>query len=159
MTATTEVVISEKSKLELASVDFSGIAVSRMSTMRMPAGGRRQAVAYFDLLDLGVRDHLFPLLDVGLDIGGELRRACSPTGSKPSGTIFSLHVGHARRSPAISFCSRSTISFGVPAGTSMPCMVSASWPVMPASAMVGTSGSAGERFGGGDGERRAACRP
>ena len=37
MTATTDVVISEKSKLELASDDFSGIAVSRMSTMRMIA--------------------------------------------------------------------------------------------------------------------------
>ncbi len=35
MTATTEVVISLKSKLELASFDFSGIAVSRISTMRM----------------------------------------------------------------------------------------------------------------------------
>jgi hypothetical protein len=35
MTATTDVVISEKSKLELASDDLSGIAVSRMSTMRM----------------------------------------------------------------------------------------------------------------------------
>ena len=35
MTATTEVVISEKSMLELASVELSGIAVSRMSTMRM----------------------------------------------------------------------------------------------------------------------------
>ena len=35
MTATTDVVISEKSKLELASDDFNGIAVSRMSTMRM----------------------------------------------------------------------------------------------------------------------------
>ena len=34
ITATTEVVISEKSKLELASFDFSGTAVSRMSTMR-----------------------------------------------------------------------------------------------------------------------------
>jgi hypothetical protein len=35
ITATTEVVISLKSKLELASLDLSGIAVSRMSMMRM----------------------------------------------------------------------------------------------------------------------------
>ena len=47
---------------------------------------------------------------------------------------------------AISVCSRSTISFGVPAGTSTPCMVSASWPLIPSSSSVGTSGSAGERF-------------
>jgi len=35
MTATTDVVISEKSKPELRRSDFSGIAVSRISTMRM----------------------------------------------------------------------------------------------------------------------------
>jgi len=35
ITATTDVVISVKSKLELASVDLSGIAVSRMSTIRI----------------------------------------------------------------------------------------------------------------------------
>src|SRR5581483_9936634 len=35
MTATTEVVISEKLKLELASVELSGTDVSRMSTMRI----------------------------------------------------------------------------------------------------------------------------
>src|SRR5690349_4947221 len=35
MTATTEVVISEKSKLEFLRSDLSGIARSRMSTMRM----------------------------------------------------------------------------------------------------------------------------
>ena len=35
ITATTDVVISEKSKLELASFDLSGIAVSRISTIRM----------------------------------------------------------------------------------------------------------------------------
>jgi hypothetical protein len=35
MTATTEVVISEKSMLELASDEFNGTPVSRMSTMRM----------------------------------------------------------------------------------------------------------------------------
>src|SRR5947199_8526056 len=35
MTATTEVVISEKSKLELLMSDFSGTAHSRMSTIRM----------------------------------------------------------------------------------------------------------------------------
>ena len=38
------------------------------------------------------------------------------------------------------------MSFGVPAGASTPCMVSDSWPSTPASAMVGTSGSAGERL-------------
>src|SRR5690348_5607633 len=47
---------------------------------------------------------------------------------------------------AISFCSVATTSLGVPLGTNTPCMVSDSWPVMPASAMVGTSGSALERF-------------
>ena len=35
ITATTEVVISEKSMLELASVEFSGTAVSRISTIRI----------------------------------------------------------------------------------------------------------------------------
>jgi len=35
MTATTEVVISEKSKLELRMSDFTGAAHSRMSTIRM----------------------------------------------------------------------------------------------------------------------------
>src|SRR4051794_3196624 len=35
MTATTEVVISEKSMLEFLRSDFSGIAVSRISTMRI----------------------------------------------------------------------------------------------------------------------------
>src|ERR1051325_2086520 len=35
MTATTDVVISEKSMLEFFRSDFSGIAVSRMSTMRI----------------------------------------------------------------------------------------------------------------------------
>src|SRR5215510_584787 len=35
MTATMEVVISEKSKLEFLRSDLSGIAVSRISTMRM----------------------------------------------------------------------------------------------------------------------------
>ncbi|MFZ0721609.1 MAG: hypothetical protein WAM99_12165, partial [Xanthobacteraceae bacterium] len=35
ITATTEVVISEKLNPELASVELSGTAVSRMSTMRM----------------------------------------------------------------------------------------------------------------------------
>jgi len=35
MTATIDVVISEKSKLEFLRSDLSGIAVSRISTMRM----------------------------------------------------------------------------------------------------------------------------
>jgi hypothetical protein len=35
MMATTDVIISEKKKPELTSDDFSGIAVSRMSVMRM----------------------------------------------------------------------------------------------------------------------------
>ena len=38
------------------------------------------------------------------------------------------------------------ISFGVPAGATMPVSVSLSSPGTPASAMVGTSGSAGERW-------------
>src|SRR6266550_4698546 len=46
---------------------------------------------------------------------------------------------------AISVCSRSTIDFGVPAGNSTPCMVSASWFLIPSSSSVGTSGNAGER--------------
>jgi hypothetical protein len=41
---------------------------------------------------------------------------------------------------------RATMSSGVPAGASKPLMVSASWSGMPASAMVGTSGSAAERL-------------
>ena len=47
---------------------------------------------------------------------------------------------------AISTCNSSMIAFDVPAGTSTPCMVSASWSLMPASSKVGTSGSAAERF-------------
>jgi hypothetical protein len=39
----------------------------------------------------------------------------------------------------------STIAFGVPAGTTMPVKVLNSWPLMPASAMVGTFGSAAPR--------------
>ena len=46
----------------------------------------------------------------------------------------------------ISFCSRSTISFGVPAGTNTPVMVSASWSLMPISSSVGMSGSVSSRF-------------
>ncbi len=42
ITATTEVVISEKSKLELRNDDFSGIAVSRISVMRMGSGSCRR---------------------------------------------------------------------------------------------------------------------
>src|SRR5438552_2700593 len=66
ITATTEVVISEKSKPEFASCDFSRIAVSRMSRMRISAS--------FDLLDACVADDLGPPRDIGLDLGRELRR-------------------------------------------------------------------------------------
>src|ERR1700681_709785 len=69
MTATTEVVSSEKSMLELASVEFSGTAVSRMSTMRMIYRVR----LLLDLRNLGVDDDAMPPLDFLLDIGGEFR--------------------------------------------------------------------------------------
>ena len=68
-----------------------------------------------------------------------------PEGSKPSTAIFSFTSGLARIA-AISRCSRLTISFGVPAGASTPCMVSASCPLMPSSSSVGTSGSAAARL-------------
>jgi len=81
-TATTEVVISEKSMLEFFRSDFSGIAVSRISTMRMslptpPSGwshegkpvGEDSNLRYVRLLD-----HSLPLGNVGLHIGRERRR-------------------------------------------------------------------------------------
>jgi hypothetical protein len=45
ITATTDVVISEKSKPELRSSDLIGIAVSRMSTMRMVPRSRLSSSA------------------------------------------------------------------------------------------------------------------
>ena len=68
-----------------------------------------------------------------------------PDGSKPSDSTFSFTSGNCRIA-AISRCSRFTISFGVPAGTSTPCMVSASCPLTPSSSSVGTSGSAAARL-------------
>src|ERR1700728_841969 len=65
MTVTTDVVISEKSILELASVDFSGIAVSRISVMRMGS---------LNLRDLGVDDDPMPLVDVFPQISGKFLR-------------------------------------------------------------------------------------
>src|SRR5689334_22087211 len=73
MTATTEVVISEKSKPELRRSDFSGIAVSRMSTMRMDCPFER-ARARLLYLDVRLADHLAPLVDLELDLPGELLR-------------------------------------------------------------------------------------
>src|SRR6266403_663556 len=66
------------------------------------------------------------------------------TGTKPMASRRSFTSGNATLR-TISRCSRSIISFGVPAGTSTPSKVSASWPGNPASAIVGTSGSAEER--------------
>src|SRR5215510_4225372 len=68
ITATTDVVISLKSKLELASVDFNGIAASRMSTMRIAQKTRGS----LNLRDVGVLDHLTPLVDFFFDVGGKL---------------------------------------------------------------------------------------
>src|ERR1700730_17886681 len=77
MTATTDVVISEKSMLELASVEFSGIAVSRMSTMRMiisdftslsPMGRGESIHLYPRRLH-----HRVPARAFGLDALGEFR--------------------------------------------------------------------------------------
>src|SRR5262249_36020610 len=59
MTATTDVVISEKSKLELLSCDLSGIAVSRMSTIR-------SLVSFH--FDIGGADDRPPLLGLRLVI-------------------------------------------------------------------------------------------
>jgi hypothetical protein len=61
------------------------------------------------------------------------------TGLKPSVASPSLTSGRATLL-AISRESSSTISFGVPAGATMPVSVSASCPLMPCSAKVGTSG-------------------
>src|SRR5258708_38463390 len=66
------------------------------------------------------------------------------TGTKPIASRRSFTSGNATLR-TISRSSRSMISFGVPAGTSTPSKVSASWPGNPASAIVGTSGSAEER--------------
>jgi hypothetical protein len=46
----------------------------------------------------------------------------------------------------ISALSRATTVFGTPAGATMPFQVLASYPGTPASAIVGTSGRASERF-------------
>src|SRR5947209_9842729 len=67
MTATTEVVISEKSMLEFFRSDFSGIAVSRISVMRIKP--IRPSLLHFDV---GVLDDLAPFGDLHLDPGGEL---------------------------------------------------------------------------------------
>ena len=45
-----------------------------------------------------------------------------------------------------SFCNRSTIGFGVPAGATSPFKSSDSWPGKPDSVVVGTSGKSGERL-------------
>src|SRR5262245_18251533 len=67
------------------------------------------------------------------------------TGAKPSVSSFSFTSGSAT-SYLIYWLRRSTTSLGVAAGTTMPVSVSPSWPGMPASAAVCTSGSAGTRW-------------
>ena len=69
----------------------------------------------------------------------------SPSGMTPSSSSFGLMSGDLTI-VAISFCSRSTIALGVPAGTNTPVMVSASWSLMPNSSSVGTSGNVSSRF-------------
>src|SRR5215213_4178443 len=72
MTATTDVVISEKSMLEFFRSDFNGIAVSRISTMRM--GWLACQASKLNLRNVRLLDHPFPFGDVGLHIGGERGR-------------------------------------------------------------------------------------
>src|SRR3984957_7800753 len=84
MTATTDVVISEKSMLELASVEFSGTAVSRMSVMRMT-----ESLVHVNASGL---DHFAPARGFGLDAFGEFGR-CVGDGDKAEGVEFFLHFG------------------------------------------------------------------
>src|SRR5471030_2041677 len=76
ITATTDVVISVKSKLELARLDRSGTAVSRISTMRIRNFSRTAALAsrLLNLRDLRVVDHLRPFLQLDVDPRGEFVR-------------------------------------------------------------------------------------
>src|SRR5580658_6031173 len=82
MTATTDVVISEKSMLELASVEFSGTAVSRMSVMRM-------TVSLIHMYP-GRLHHFAPARRFDLDAFGEFGR-CVGDGDKAEGVEFFLH--------------------------------------------------------------------
>src|SRR5215472_10211701 len=72
MTATTEVVISEKSMLELASVELSGTEVSRISTMRMG----QESLQLFDV-NAGGLYHFIPSRHFRLDALGKFARAVS----------------------------------------------------------------------------------
>src|SRR5215472_1825930 len=66
-------------------------------------------------------------------------------GSKPRAHRRSFTSG-SDSAATVSRLMRTMMSLGVPAGANRPLMVSASWSGTPASAMVGTSGSAAERF-------------
>ena len=104
---------------------------------------RRSAAQIFGIL--ASLDHLLPLGDLGLDVGRELGRRIAFRHRRRSPAASALISGEFTI-VAISFCSRSTIAFGVPAGTNTPVMVSASWSLMPISSSVGMSGSVSERF-------------
>src|SRR4029453_15057341 len=67
------------------------------------------------------------------------------TGAKPNVSKRSL-TSDVATAFAMSPRQRSMMSLGVPAGATMPVRVSLSRSGMPASALVGTSGSAGERL-------------
>src|SRR3974390_2890972 len=97
MTATTEVVISEKSMLELASVELTGTTASRMSTIRITA-----ILALIDLRNLGVRDDLLPLCYFGLNIVGKFRGGAA-IGLEAKWKHFLLHlrIPHDRRDLAL----------------------------------------------------------
>src|SRR5262249_20716740 len=67
------------------------------------------------------------------------------SGSKPIVVRRSLTSGCAMISATRSW-SRSMIVVGVPAGATTPVQKLTSWPLMPCSSSVGTSGTAGERL-------------
>src|SRR5262249_22870772 len=69
-----------------------------------------------------------------------------PTAVNPNTARRSCVCGRATNS-AIRRAKRSTIDGGVRAGATRPITSSVSWPARPLSAMVGTSGAMGDRFG------------
>src|SRR3974377_1308099 len=97
ITATTEVVISEKSILELASVELTGTIASRMSMMRITA-----IWALIDVRTLGVCDDLLPLRPLGFNVARKCGgRAAIGLEAKREHFLLHLRILHDRRDLAL----------------------------------------------------------